>query len=273
VLPELAGITRLTELSSPLSTGMDNVGSTPVYTPCPDQLRKNILNESIVWDEGDDFYTLWEAYDIDLVGDYFQDSIERGLQTGVQTYTKTLDVKTILRIDDEATMLKLTQYMKREGQIESKLCTHLRCTWKKHYCPEKVRAASNQHQQQVMIKNSTLGSYESLKAKQDREREIYKRKQRATLDKLYKQRSNLQKSVETNEKLVKLHSVRAEKARNDVHIIEREIAELEEDIRDTSPPKKRAREEEEEAVTEEHQVGGGVDQGELDDYEEEEEES
>lgn len=259
----------------PLSTGMENqavvVGSSPAYTACPEQLRKDIVKGTIVWNEEEDFYTLWEAYDIDLVGDYFEDSVERGLQRGIQMYTKTLDAKTILRIDDEPTMLKLTQFMKTEGQIDSKMCTHLRCTWKKHYCPEKVKSASNQHQQQVMTKNTTLGSYESLKAKQDREREIYKRKQRVILDKLYKQRSNLQKSIETNEKLVKLHAVRVEKARNDVNIIERDIAELESDILDTSPPKKRARTEEEEEYAEEHQVGGGVDQGELADYEEEEE--
>ena len=233
-------------------------GSIPItYIPCNDELRKSINKGETLLDEENDFYQLWENYSIDLTGDYEEDANE----SGVEEYITSVDDKTVLRINDEAMMLKVTYYMKMTGTITTKECTHLRCTWKKYYCPEKVRPASNQHQLKATAKTTVLDKYETLKAKQEHERELHKKKQRNLLDKLYKKRTTVQKSIEANTAMIKGHQDRLEKNMTDLNIIERNIAELENDIRWTSPPKKR------ELPPEEHQVGGGVDQGELEDYE------
>jgi len=129
--------------------------------PCSGDVLRKIRAGKITLTE-DDKEILFHDYHIDIDEDH--------VDTGEwDNYTNEITSTTIRRINDEALMMKVTQYAKDELKtLSAKAMSDLRTKWRHKYTPSNVRSTSNQHTKKtpVVKKAVTLKQFAEQKRRE-----------------------------------------------------------------------------------------------------------
>jgi hypothetical protein len=131
--------------------------------PCSAETSRKIKANKIILTE-DDKETLFHDYHIDIDEDH--------VDTGEwDDYTNDITSRTIRRINDEALMMKVTQYAHTQLKVLSaKAMSDLRTKWRHKYTPSNIRSTSNQHTKKTPVIKKEL-TYEQFAQRKRREME------------------------------------------------------------------------------------------------------